>query len=186
MHPEVNGHFPILTPRGISIHDPIKAALEVLADLLSQAEPLSISIVRGGLRATLDVQPIAPEPVAQVAAPAQVTMIPSQEVSLRHDEDEPRKHTCRPTPADRSIGEDETRSPTCRQEILHMLSEVGKRMTAGRAQQWLLDRGKEYSASTVEKCLHELKLSGRLDNTKDARGRGYGLTEWSVDADDGI
>jgi Fe2+ or Zn2+ uptake regulation protein len=75
-------------------------------------------------------------------------------------------------------------SPNSRIEVLHMFGEVDERMTAGRAQLWLKDHGKEYSLSTVEKCLHGLKVDGLLNNTSDHFGKGYGLARWSAVAED--
>jgi hypothetical protein len=58
MSATVNGHAPRMTPQAVSIHDPIKTALEVLAEVISQGETLRIYVERAGLRATLDVQKI--------------------------------------------------------------------------------------------------------------------------------
>ncbi len=54
-----NGHLPLLTHRGVSNVDSLRAALDALAELLSQGEPLRVSIERGGMRGSLEVQPVA-------------------------------------------------------------------------------------------------------------------------------
>jgi hypothetical protein len=57
-------------------------------------------------------------------------------------------------------------------------------MTAGQAHQWLLDHNLSYCLSSVIKNLTVLRKARLLSNGTDEFGSGYGLPEWSADAED--
>lgn len=146
----------------------VRQTLCDLLELVTAGEPISARLTFRGVRVRLDAAPQDDEP-PEAGTETQVATLREQMADFREEAND---------------GRGPLYSAKCAESIVNLLRTAGKRMTMNELADKFFGQPDEWSYSAISHTAPVMMREGVLDSKRDARGKGYGLPEWSENTGD--